>query len=155
PAGSGGQRGGGVAPELQQVVRGGDQAPFRAGGGSAAALEAVAAAVELDVGKDRFDHALALGVKTAAAIALKDAAHERVRAAVPARARALALAGVGRDEDLHAATDERVHLDVMPVAGVGKHDLGNRVDPDPGQLGVGGADHRFEVSEIGRVDRHV
>ncbi len=36
---------------FEQVVGGGDQAPFRAGRGSAAPLEAVAAAVELGVGE--------------------------------------------------------------------------------------------------------
>src|SRR4051812_48148055 len=43
---SGGGRGGGVAVELDEVVGGGDQAPFGADCGSAAAEEAVVAAVE-------------------------------------------------------------------------------------------------------------
>jgi hypothetical protein len=119
PVVSGGHRGDGVPPELQQVVGGGDQAPLRAGRRSAAALEAVAAAVELRVGKDGLDHALALGVKAAAAVAIKHPAHEAIEAAVPARAAALALAGVGRDQDRHAAIDDRLHLHLVPVAGVG------------------------------------
>src|SRR3954469_17948428 len=108
---SGGYRGRGVPPELQEVVRRGDQAPFRARGGSAAALEAAAAAVELSVGEHRLDHALALGVEAAAAIGRQDATHERVEPAVPAGPGAFALAGVGRDQHLDPALDERVHLD--------------------------------------------
>src|SRR3954468_24892322 len=106
---SGGYRGRGVPPELQAVVGGGDQAPFRAGSGSAAALEAVAAAVEPGVGEHRLDHALALGVEAAAAIGRQDATHERVEPAVPAGPGAFALAGVGRDQHLDPALDERVH----------------------------------------------
>ena len=52
----------GGAPELEQVVGGGDQSPFRAHRGSSSTLEAVAATVELGVAEDRFDHALAFGV---------------------------------------------------------------------------------------------
>jgi len=62
PCASGRRGGAGVAPELEQVVGGGDQAPFRATGGSAAALEAVDAAVEFGVCEDRFDHLGALAV---------------------------------------------------------------------------------------------
>src|SRR5829696_369831 len=46
------------AVSCQEVVGGGDQAPLRAGRRSAAALEAVAAAVELGVAEDGLDHAL-------------------------------------------------------------------------------------------------
>src|SRR3954463_12083339 len=80
-----GRRGGhGVAPELQEVAGGGDHAPFGARGGSAAAEEAVGAAVELRVGEDRLDHLLALPVKLAVGVGLEDVAHEGVAAAVPA-----------------------------------------------------------------------
>src|SRR4051794_28925519 len=82
---SGGCRGGGVPPELQEVVRRGDQAPFRAGGGSAAALEAVAAAVELCVGGDRLDHAPALCGEGPAPGGGPGAAHESGENAGPAR----------------------------------------------------------------------
>ena len=44
-----------VLVQLQQVVGGGDQAPFGSAGGSAASLEAVDAAVELRVGEDGLD----------------------------------------------------------------------------------------------------
>jgi len=133
-------------------VGGGDEAPFRAGGGSAAALEAVAAPVEFRVGEDRLDHALAFGVETAAVVGVEHAAHEGVKAAVPARAGALALAGVGQDQHLHAAADDRIHLHVMPVAGVGEHDLWERVDPDGGEPSRGRVDHWFQLPEVGRVD---
>ena len=48
-----------VAVELEEVVGGGDQPPFRPAGGSAAALEAVDAAVELGVGEHGLDGDLA------------------------------------------------------------------------------------------------
>jgi hypothetical protein len=51
-----------------EVVRGGDQAPLRAARGSAAALEAVGAAVELGLGEHGLDHALAFGVEPAAVL---------------------------------------------------------------------------------------
>ena len=52
--------------ELEEVVGGGDQAPFGADGGSAAALEAVQAAVELRVREDGLDHRLAFAVELVA-----------------------------------------------------------------------------------------
>src|SRR4051812_25987276 len=52
-----------VRVELEQVVGGGDQPPFRAGGGSAAALEALDPAVELRVGEHRLDHDVGAAVK--------------------------------------------------------------------------------------------
>jgi len=68
----GGGRSGGrlVAPEFEQVVGGGDQPPFGAAGGSAAALEVSGMAVVLDVREDRFDHRLALLVEGAAGVRL-------------------------------------------------------------------------------------
>jgi hypothetical protein len=82
-AGAGGGSGGrcGVSVELEKIVRRGDQSPFGANRGSASASEAVDAAVELRVGKDRLDDRLALGVELAAALAGQDSAHERVKAA--------------------------------------------------------------------------
>nr|WP_259315758.1 hypothetical protein [Capillimicrobium parvum] len=52
--------------ELEQVVSGGDQSPFAAAGGSAAALEASDRAVELDLGEHRLDGDLSLPVELAA-----------------------------------------------------------------------------------------
>jgi hypothetical protein len=83
--------------ELEEVVGGGDQPPFRADGGAASSSEAVDAAVELRVGEDRLDDRLALGVELAAALAGEDSAHERVKAAVPAGTRAFLALGVGRN----------------------------------------------------------
>jgi hypothetical protein len=58
-------------------------------------------------------------------------------------------------EDDQAVADEAFHLDLMPVAGVGENDLGGLLDPCRAELGFGGADHRFEVAEVGRVDGDV
>ena len=49
-----------VSVELQQVVGGGDQAPFRADGRPTPAFEPPRASVLLDVGEDRLDHLLSL-----------------------------------------------------------------------------------------------
>ena len=80
-----------VAVELEEVVGGGDQPPFRAAGGSSSSLEAVDAPVELGVSEDRLDHRLAFSVELAAGVGLEHAAHERVGAAAPAGPGALAL----------------------------------------------------------------
>jgi hypothetical protein len=48
----------GVSVELQKVVSGGDQAPFRANGRPASSFEAPDPSVRLDLGEDRLDHAL-------------------------------------------------------------------------------------------------
>jgi hypothetical protein len=45
-----------------------------------------------------------------------------------------------------------LHLALMPVAGVGQHDIGI-VESDRAQLALSGADHRFEVSEVRGVGR--
>src|SRR5215207_5651417 len=52
-----------MAVELEEVVCGGDQPPFRATGGSSAALEAADLAVELQLAEDRLDRRLAPSVK--------------------------------------------------------------------------------------------
>src|SRR5829696_90984 len=96
---SGGQWCRGVLVELQQVVGGVDEPPFRPAGRSASSEESVAAAVELGVAEDGLDHALAPGVELAARLGGEDSAHERVEPALPARALAFALVGVGRNED--------------------------------------------------------
>jgi hypothetical protein len=54
--GSGGCGRQGVSVELEEVVGGGDQAPFRAGGHPASAFEASDASVGLDLAEDRLDH---------------------------------------------------------------------------------------------------
>src|SRR4051794_28294848 len=75
----------GVSVELEEVVGGGDQSPFRADRAAASSSEAIDAAVELRVGEDRLDHRLALAVELAAGLGRQDSAHEGVKAAVPAR----------------------------------------------------------------------
>jgi hypothetical protein len=52
---SGRLRGAGEPPELEEVVRGGDQAPFCAAGGQASSLESVGAADGLGVREDGLD----------------------------------------------------------------------------------------------------
>ena len=47
-----------VSVELQEVVSGCDQAPFRANGRPASAFEPPRAPVLLDLGEDRLDHPL-------------------------------------------------------------------------------------------------
>jgi hypothetical protein len=49
-----------VAVELEQVVGGGDQAPFGADGCPASSVEAVQAAVELGLREHRLDELLSL-----------------------------------------------------------------------------------------------
>src|SRR5512133_207255 len=71
----------GRAPELEQVVGGGDEPPFRAAGRSASALEAIDPAVELRVSEDRFDHGGPFGVELGAGRGGQRAAHECVEAA--------------------------------------------------------------------------
>src|SRR6186997_2903065 len=91
-----GSRGGQlVVVELEHVVRGGNQSPLTAAGGSAATLEAFERAVELDLAEDGLDCDLALPVEVAAVRCCEHATHERVHAAGPAGPRALAQAGVG------------------------------------------------------------
>src|SRR3954468_22756627 len=91
-----GREGGGpVAVELEEVVGGGDQSPFRAAGRSAAALKALDLAVELQLAEDRLDRGLALPVKRAPLRGREHAAHGVIETASPSRARAAAQARVG------------------------------------------------------------
>jgi hypothetical protein len=144
-----------VSVKLEEVVGGGDQAPFGSDGGSAASLEAGHAAVVLGVAEDGLDHRLTPSVELAAALAGEDAAHEVVIAARPTGPRALAFAGVGRDEHLAAARDGALHLVLVPVAGVGDHDVGDLVDADGVQLAANGVEHRLEVSEVAAGGHHL
>jgi hypothetical protein len=60
--------------------------------------------------KTGLDDRLALAVELAAAVGSQDAAHERVKAAVPSWSGAFPALGVGRDQDLDAAVDEAFDL---------------------------------------------
>src|SRR5215210_9402578 len=126
------------AVSSQEVVGGGDQPPLGPDGGSPSASEAVDAAVELGVGKDRLDDRLALAVELAAALAGEDSAHERIRAAVPTWAGAFAAFGVGRDQHRNAAIDDPLHLLLVPIARIGKQHLRNLRDAGGVQLALGG-----------------
>ena len=90
PAISGGAGGEVVAVELEEIVGGGDQSPFRPAGRSAAALEALDHAVELELAEHRLDRDLALAVERPPAGRGEHTPHEVIEAAGPARTRALA-----------------------------------------------------------------
>jgi hypothetical protein len=98
-----------VAPELEDVVGGGQQSPFGSGGRAAAALEALGAAVVLDLAEHGLDSRLAACVELAAVVGGQDAAHEVIKAAASARAGLFAAVGVGCDEGLDALGDERTY----------------------------------------------
>ena len=55
--------------------------------------------------------------------------------------------GVGWDEHRDALAGELLHLTLMPVAGVGEHDLGI-AQPVRGKLALRVAEHRLEVPEV-------
>ena len=65
----------------------------------------------------------------------------------PARPRAPAQAGVGRDKHVDALAGDLLHLALVPIAGVGEHDIGI-TELERRELALGGADHRFEVAEV-------
>src|SRR6478672_7345476 len=95
-----------VVVELEQVVGRGDQPPFAARSGSAAALEAFDRAVELDLAEHRLDRDLALAVEVMAVRCREHAAHERVHAAGPTRPLASPQAGVRWHQHLDALAGE-------------------------------------------------
>src|SRR5215218_4089750 len=134
--------------ELWEVVRRRDQAPFASAGGSAPALEAFDRAVELDLAEDRLDGDLSLAVEGPAFGRGEHAAHEVVKASVPAGPGAFAQAAVGRYEDLHAVRNDVLDLALVPVARVGEHDL-RVAEPVPAEFTSGRVHHRFEVAEVG------
>ncbi|MEA2240671.1 MAG: hypothetical protein QOD24_227 [Solirubrobacteraceae bacterium] len=102
-----------------------DQPPFGPDGGSSSASEAIDAAVELRVGEDGLDDCLALAVELAAAFCGEDTAHERVGAAVPAGAGALAALGVSElarvDMTRNGTTDPDEAEWLLPVRWI--HDV--------------------------------
>jgi hypothetical protein len=48
---------------------------------------------------------------------------------------------------LDALAGDLLHLALVPVAGVGEHDVGI-AEPERGELAAGGADHRLQVPEV-------
>ena len=138
-----------VAVQLQEVVGGRDQPPFRPARRSSTALKAVDPSVELRVREDWLDCPLAFSVDRRPELGRKYAAHERVVAAVPTRPWCPALVGVGWDLDLGSAADDRLHLRLVPVAGVGDNHLRLLGDARRLQLALRGAGHRPQVSEVG------
>src|SRR3954451_11414791 len=104
-----GDRGEGLV-EFDEVVGGGDQSPFGAGGGAAASGEAGEAAVVFGVTEDRLDQLFALRVELVTALGRERVAHEVIGAAGPAGPGAAAAAGVGRDQHRDAIAGDLVHL---------------------------------------------
>jgi hypothetical protein len=79
-------------------------------------VEAIEAAVELRVAEYRLDELLSLSVELDAAVGVQDAAHERVQAAVPARSRRSAAAGVRRDQHLDPVGDDGRRATLLKAA---------------------------------------
>ena len=110
-------------------------------------------AVELGVGEHRLDELLSLSVELAAAVGVQDAAHERVEAAVPARPGALRRLESGGISTWMPSATMRSICSLVPVAGVGDDNVRRVGDADGLSSLRGGVEHRFEVPEVGRVDR--
>ena len=134
---------------------GGDQSPFRARGGSAAALEAVDPAVELRVREDRFDHGVAAAVEVAAVAGREHPPHEGVKTSLPDLARAPLRLPASAGSDHSAAAREPLDLVGVPVAGVGQHHRGRVSHSGRSEFDLSGGDHRFELPEVGSGDRHL
>src|SRR4051794_28605892 len=126
---SGCDGGAAVAVELEEIVGGCDEPPFRPAGRSAAALEASDLAVELQLAEDGLDGDLSSPVSGAPDGRGEHAAHEVIEAAGPSRSRRRAEPEVGGDEDLDAVADNRFDLARVPVAGV-RDDDGRLVEVD-------------------------
>ena len=126
--------------------------PFASARRSAAPLEASDRAVELDLAEHGLDGDLARAVNRAPRGRGEPRRMKSQSPPGPARTAAPAQPGVGRHEHLHAVADVRFHLALMPVAGVGHHDLGIR-EAEHAQFALGGADHWVQVSEVRRLGR--
>jgi hypothetical protein len=133
---------------FRKVVRRRDQSPFASACGSAAPLEAFDRAVELDLAEDGLDGDLSLAVERAAFGCGKHASHEVVKAAVPAGPGPFAQSAVGRNQHLDSVGDDVLDLALVPVAGVGEHDL-RGTEAVPVQFATGRRHHRLEVAEVG------
>jgi hypothetical protein len=138
-----------VAVQLQEIVGGGDEPPFRAAGRSAAALEAADLTVALELPENGLDRGLALAGERAAAGGSEHVSHEVIKPAGPSGARAAAQARVRRNEHLDAVGDDRLDLALMPIAGVGHHDVWVG-EVDAAKLALRGADHRLEMPKSGQ-----
>jgi hypothetical protein len=118
-----------VSVELEEVVGRREEPPFRSDGWSAAALEAVGAAVGFDLAEDGLDAALAFEVERFAPVGGEHPAGEVIAAATPAGPRLFAAVGVGRDERRDALAAECLDRVVGPVAGVANTTPGASVTP--------------------------
>lgn len=105
-----------VSVELQEVVSGCNQAPFRANGRPAPSFEAVDPAVRLDLGEDGLDHALAFGVELAADLGGDHPSHEVVGPAESCLSGSVASGVGGDDRDLLRPRSESTALAGQVVA---------------------------------------
>jgi dienelactone hydrolase len=110
-----------VVVELEEVVGGCDQAPFRPRGGTASSSQPGDPAVVFDLSEHRLDAASSFFVELAADLDREHAAHERVHAAFPAGAGAVADHRVGRHQHAEAIGEQVLHLVCVPVARVREH----------------------------------
>ena len=94
--------------ELQKVVCGGDQTPFRARGRPASSFEAPDPAVDLDLGEVRLEQSLAPAVEGAARLAGEHPAHEVIGPAAASPPWPGSSLGVGGDEGDDALLANRV-----------------------------------------------
>ena len=102
-----------------------------------------------DLPKDRLDASGALEVLLAALRGSERLAHRLIDPALPAGTGVLAAGRVGRDEDLEPVAAELFDLLGVPVAGVGEHRPRPLAHTGVLELADGGADHRFQLPEIG------
>jgi len=135
--------------ELEEVVGGHAEPPFGSDGGSSAAVEAGDATVVLRIAEHGLDDVLSLPVERLAVLGGKDAAHEVIDPAAPARSGCGSQAGLGPDQDRDALGGQALDLLGVPVAGV-RDDHAWKVGDSSGQeLSAGGGDGPFEVSQVG------
>jgi hypothetical protein len=84
-----------------------------------------------------------------AGVGVEDSAHERVETFVPAGPFALAVRGVGRDQDDRAVGVKRLDLLRVPVAGVGENDVGWVLNARVPQFVKCLVNDRSELAEVG------
>src|SRR3954453_22347692 len=148
--GSGGGRGASGAPELEQVVGGGDELPFGLAGAAASPLEAIDPAEELGVGEDRFDDLLATPVER---LPLGGVEHRFdpvgfVALRWPECARLGALSVLGRDQNVDVSRSDVAYLRCVPVAAVCQDGADRFFDAGADELGRRVGDHGVELVAV-------
>jgi len=135
--------------ELEEVVGGGDQPPFRERGRSSSSLELVDAPVVLGLCEHRLDYRLSSSVEPVSVLGRECVAHRRVSFALPSQPRGLALASVRRHENLHVLVrHDMVHLLLIRVAAIGNRDPWCLRNTNRLEFPLGRLHHRLEVTEV-------